>query len=98
MNKTIAIITMFIFLQPNTVFGQEVEPAVLHIQEAYSLLVQNWPVSGKEAFQRRITELNRKIAGSGWQPELQVSARASYQSDVTEVPFSAPGTETPVFS
>jgi outer membrane protein TolC len=98
MIKTLLILMVICFWQPVTVYGQEIDPPAIHLREAYQLLIENWPVSDKVEYQHRITELNRRIAGSGWHPDLQVSARVSYQSDVTEVPFSAPGTESPVFS
>ncbi len=92
------ILLIIIIWQVQPVSGQVSNSDVLHLTEAYNLLHENWPVSNKEVFQRKITDLNRRIAGSGWLPEFQVHARMSYQSDVTQVPFSAPGVEQPVFS
>ncbi|MEX2368000.1 MAG: TolC family protein [Balneolaceae bacterium] len=68
------------------------------LEQAYERLEQNYPVADKAEIQRQITELNRKIARSGLIPELQIQASTSYQSDVTDFPFSTPGSEVPTFS
>lgn len=98
MIKKYTIALILFFWQMNVLHAQIYTQPVLEFREACELLGKNWPIANKEQFQRQITDLNRKIVGSGWYPELQVSARMSYQSDVTEVPFSAPGAEPPVFS
>ncbi|MEX0648922.1 MAG: TolC family protein [Balneolaceae bacterium] len=74
------------------------EPQSLTLQESYDLVQQNYPLAGKAEIQRKITELNRNIAKSGWYPDVQIRAETSYQSDVIDVPFAAPGTNPPEFS
>lgn len=91
------ILLLFLSLLMEGVLAQKAEQK-LTLHESYELLYRNYPVADKIAIQEKISELNRSIAKSGWYPELQISAGTSYQSDVTEVPFAAPGTDPPSFS
>lgn len=72
--------------------------SIISLQECYDRVYQHYPAAEKVDIQKRITELNSLIAQSGRLPELQISAGSSYQSDVTEIPFAAPGSDVPVFS
>ncbi|MEX2600097.1 MAG: TolC family protein [Balneolaceae bacterium] len=72
--------------------------ATLTLEYCYEQVYQNYPAADKADIQREITDLNRRIAQSGWYPDVQISGSTSYQSDVIEVPFAAPGTSPPEFS
>jgi outer membrane protein TolC len=73
-------------------------PDSLSLGYCYQKVEANYPVVQKRAVQQKIAVLNDRIARSALRPDLNVSASASYQSDVTEVPFSAPGTSPTQFS
>lgn len=91
------LLTVFLGLMVNSVTAQS-DSRVITLQQCYELVYQHYPVADKVEIQKKITELNSLIAQSGRFPELQISAGSSYQSDVTEIPFAAPGSTVPVFS
>lgn len=72
--------------------------STLTLEECYDILYNENPITNKIEMSKRITELNQKIAQSGWYPDLQVNASASYQSDVVDFPFEAPNFDIPNFS
>lgn len=71
---------------------------VLTLRECHRLVEHYYPAADKIDLQRKIVEINSRIAASGRYPGLSASAMASYQSDVTEVAFTPPGVEGPSFS
>lgn len=71
---------------------------VLTLRECHRLVEQHYPAADKIDLQRKMVEINSRIAASGRYPGLSASAMASYQSDVTEVTFTPPGVEDPTFS
>lgn len=68
------------------------------IQEAYERVRDHYPIAEKFEIQNRITAFNRQLNQTGRYPNLLMSASSSYQSQVTEIPFAAPGTTSPAFS
>lgn len=70
----------------------------LTLEACYEILYSENPVVDKIRMSREITNLNERIARSGWYPEFEANASASYQSDVVEFPFDAPGLDVPSFS
>ncbi|MEX2632922.1 MAG: TolC family protein [Balneolales bacterium] len=76
--------------------AQELETITLGF--CYNHIYQNYPTAAKADVQEKITALNRAIIRTGRYPDIQVSGLTSYQSDVTEIPFSAPGTDPLNFS
>lgn len=78
-------------------FAQSARPT-LTLEECYDILYRESPVTNKIEMTKRIIELNQRVAQSGWYPDLQVNASASYQSDVVEFPFDAPNFDIPTFS
>lgn len=73
-------------------------PESITLEYCYEQVYENYPSASKADVQAKITELNNRIARSGWYPEVDLSARTSYQSDVTELPFAGPGLDLPDFS
>lgn len=74
------------------------QPESLSLEQCYQQVENHYPATRDFSIQNKITALNARIAGNGWYPDVQLSAGASYQSDVTEIPFSAPGTTPTEFS
>lgn len=70
----------------------------LTLEACYNILYSENPVVDKIKTSRQIAELNERIAESGWYPEIEVNASASYQSDVVDFPFEAPSFDIPAFS
>ena len=96
MKKIFALIVLSGLIWQNG-SSQSVENS-FSLSEAYDKIQSDYPVAEKIEIQRRITEFNLKIRQSGLYPNIMVNASTSYQSDVTEVPFAAPGTTPPTFS
>lgn len=70
-----------------------VVPDSISLSYCYEKAYDNYPAGEKIALQQKITDLNVKIAQSGYYPELQLNGKASYQSEVTE--FEIPGASGP---
>ncbi len=81
---------LFIFLIPIVVLAQEVEHSI-SLGYVHQQIEATYPLMRKVEVQEKITAINDQIIRSGLLPEIQVGASASYQSEVTEIPFSAPG-------
>ncbi|WP_138430535.1 TolC family protein [Fodinibius saliphilus] len=62
------------------------------LQYCYDSVSETYPVAKKIDLQRKITALNKKIINTGYYPQLNIGAKASYQSEVTE--FGIPGMAT----
>ena len=75
--------------------AQSEEPTFT-LQEAYQKIKKNYPSAEKIEIRQKIAGFNQQLNQSNWLPNIIVGA--SYQSDVTEVPFAAPGTSSPGFS
>lgn len=54
---------------------------------------ENYPLVKQFGLIERTREFNLENASKGYLPQLSVSGKASYQSDVTEMPFHIPGLE-----
>lgn len=70
----------------------------LSLEDAYDILYTENPVTDKIRTSRQIADLNERIAQSGWYPDVELNASASYQSEVVEFPFESPGFDIPTFS
>lgn len=70
----------------------------LTLAESHRLVEEHYPAADKLELQRRMAEINRRMAASAAWPRVQAGAMASYQSDVTEVGFLPQGAAGPTFS
>ncbi|MDX1638000.1 MAG: TolC family protein [Balneolaceae bacterium] len=68
---------------------QGTPPDSLSLQQGYELASKNYPVAANIELQRKITDLNVKVANAGYYPNLEIGGKASYQSEVTD--FALPG-------
>lgn len=85
---------MLVFVSANAQSARE----TLTLEECYEILYSENPVTDKIRMNRQIADLNQQIAKSGWYPDVQLEANASFQSDVVEFPFDAPNFNIPAFS
>jgi outer membrane protein TolC len=77
--------------------------AQISIGECYEKARANYPLIRQYALIERSRDCSLSNAGKAWLPQVQLSAKASYQSDVTEIPFDfsglgIPGVEIPGLS
>lgn len=72
--------------------GLSMQPAPsdsITLEYCYEKAYENYPSTKNIELQRQITDLNVRIANTGYYPDIVVNGKASYQSEVTE--FSIPG-------
>ena len=89
MNRFIFILLLFI---PFTAFSQ------ITLEECYILAKNNYPQIKQSDLLDKMADYNITNANMGYLPKVLFSARASYQSDVTKIPFDVPFYEIPVLS
>lgn len=65
----------------------------ISLNYCYDQAYEHYPTARNIALQKKITELNVRIAHTGYFPDVSVNGQASYQSEVTE--FSLPGGSGP---
>lgn len=81
--------------------GQE----MITLMQCYEWTKENYPMIRQYDLIRRTEQYNLANAAKGWLPQIGVNAKATYQSDVTKIPWDAdafssiiPGFEIPVLS
>lgn len=70
----------------------------LSLTDLYERVYSNYPLMEKAEIQHDIERLRRQVVRSRYYPSVELSATASYQSDVTEIDFIPPGGDAPGFS
>ncbi len=91
MNKLLLAFTLII-LNAGTVFAQ------ISLEECYVLAKNNYPQIKKTDLITKTRDYSITNANMGYIPKVLFSARASYQSDVTKIPFDVPYFDIPVLS
>ena len=84
MTVLIIITMLFGSLQPSP-------PDTLTLEYCYSRVENHYPIAKKIELQKRITDLNKRIISTGSYPQFNLSATATYQSEVTEFQVPAGG-------
>ncbi|MCP9291941.1 TolC family protein [Gracilimonas sediminicola] len=90
MNTFLASLLIFTFV------NQSAPSDSVPLNYCYQQAEEYYPAAKNVALQEKITELNIRIANTGYYPQLSVNGRASYQSEVTE--FGLPGGGPPPVS
>lgn len=91
MNKLLLAFTLII-LNAGTVFAQ------ISLEECYVLAKNNYPQIKKADLITKTRDYSITNANMGYIPKVLFSARTSYQSDVTKIPFDVPYFDIPVLS
>jgi outer membrane protein TolC len=86
MNKSITYILLLFSI---TVFSQE----QITLEECYQLLHTNFPLAKQSALLEMQNTLDLETIKAGKLPEINLSAQATYQSDVIEIPIPNSGIE-----
>ncbi|HZV68729.1 MAG TPA: TolC family protein [Saprospiraceae bacterium] len=68
-------------------------PTSITLEECYSLATDNYPLIRQKEILTRIKDFNLENAGKGLLPQVIFNAQATYQSEVTQIPFEFPGLE-----
>lgn len=91
MNKIILTVT-FSFIFVTNAFAQ------ISLDECYILAKNNYPQIKKADLITKTKDYSITNANMGYVPKIIFSARASYQSDVTKIPFDVPFFDIPTLS
>ncbi len=70
--------------------------AQLTVETCWELARENYPLIARRALIAQAEQYTLSNAAKGYLPQLQLSAKASYQSDVTTVNIDVPGVDIPV--
>ena len=74
-----------------TTFLLCISPICLNAQELTLEECQHYPLIKRYGLIEKTKEYNISNADKGYLPQVSLSAKASYQSDVTEIPVDLPG-------
>ena len=81
------ITTLLMFFLSLTVFAQE----KLSLEDCYTLVNKNYPLAKQYNLLTKQNDLDKDIIKTKKLPQLDFSAQATYQSDVTSIPIVIPG-------
>ena len=85
--KRLFILTTFLLgISPICLNAQE-----LTLEECQQQAQAHYPLIKRYGLIEKTKEYNISNAGKGYLPQVSLSAKASYQSDVTEIPVDLPG-------
>ncbi|WP_029905697.1 TolC family protein [Prevotella sp. 10(H)] len=85
--KKFLLLTISLSLLPLWVAAQE----VLTLDACHRKARENYPLIRRYELIDKSKEYNLSNAGKGYLPQASLSAKASYQSEVTKIPISVPG-------
>ncbi len=85
MKKNILFMAGALLFLPLSSFGQ------LTLEECQQKARDNYPLAQQYGLIEKIEEYSLSNAAKGYLPQLSLSAKASYQSDVTQIPIAIPG-------
>lgn len=80
------IIFLFLAFLASFTFAQE----TFTLNEAYSLAKQNYPLIKRHDLIAKTKHYNIENLSKGWLPQVNISGQATYQNEVTQLPFSLP--------
>jgi len=75
-----------IFLSVMSITAQE----KLNLEECYELVNKNYPLAKQNDLLSKQNDLDLEVINTGKLPTLDLSAQATYQSDITELPIAIP--------
>lgn len=93
MIKKITFINVFTLVTLASAMGQ-----FLTLDECYSLAESNYPLVKQYELIENSRDYSISNASKGYLPQFTVSGQATYQSDVTKIPFTMQGIDVPTLS
>ncbi len=93
MNKKTTITLLFLFVLFFYSRGQS-----LTLDECYRLAESNYPLVKQYDLIDKSQDYSLSNASKGYLPQFMISSQATYQSDVTKMPFSLPDADVPTLS
>ena len=80
------ITTLLILLLPLNIFSQE----KLSLEECYTLVDKNYPLAKQNNLLAKQNEFDLEVIKTNKLPQVDFASKATYQSDVIELPISSP--------
>ena len=72
--------------------------AQLTIDDCYRMARENYPLLKQYDLVAKTRDYNVSNAGKGYLPQIKVTGKASYQSEVTKIPVDVPGMDIPTLN
>lgn len=85
--KKLLILAAFILGLPSVA----IKGQMLTLEECRQQVLTHYPLIKRYGLIEKTKEYNISNANKGYLPQLSLSAKARYQSDVTEIPIDIPG-------
>jgi outer membrane protein TolC len=89
MNKILYTTLFFFILVSLSSLNAQIKK--LTIEDCYELTVRNYPMVNQYKLIEQSEEFNLSNANKGYLPQVSFFGKATYQSDVTELPINLPG-------
>ncbi len=80
------ILVLFSCLLAFEGYGQT--PVTIHLEDCYKLARQQYPLIKQQDLIEKTKDYSIQNAAKGYYPQISLNGQATYQSDVTSVPFS----------
>jgi len=95
-NWVILMVFMLTLLPVMGLLAQQ--PVHLAIEDVYQLARNNYPLIKERDLISKTKSYTISNAARGYLPALNINGQATYQSDVTSIPFNVPGIKIPTYS
>ncbi len=79
--------TVLAFILVGWTAGAQAQSQRVTIDDCYRMARENYPLVERSGLIENTAAYNLSNAAKGWLPQIMFSAQASYQSDVTQLPF-----------
>ena len=90
------LLIFILVISPVFPFYAQQEHQLLKLEDCYALAEENYPLSKKRDLIAKSSEYTIDNIAKGYYPRFDVFGQATYQSDVTQLPFRPPGIEVPI--
>lgn len=90
------LLIFILVISPVFSFYAQQEHRFLKLEDCYALAEENYPLSKKRDLIAKSSEYTIDNIAKGYYPRFDVFGQATYQSDVTQLPFRPPGIEVPI--
>jgi outer membrane protein TolC len=70
-------------------------PKPLRLEDCYTLARQNYPLIKRQQLIIKSAQYSVQNASKGYLPQVSINGQATYQSDITQIPFKLPNVDIP---
>jgi outer membrane protein TolC len=90
------LLILFVFL--SAISNAQQSATLLRLDDCYKMAEENYPMAKKRELIAKSSEFTIANIAKGYYPKFDLNAQATYQSDVTKLPVSIPGTSMPILN